>query len=144
MSDQEAEQSPPQNNQDSHSVQLKRQQVTFSGPLPPPAILEHYDQVVPGAAERIITMTEQQSKHRQTLESKVVASDVFNSKLGLIFGFILGIVAIGGGILLTLQGQPIYGTIFGGLYLIGIVGVFVYGSQQRRKERQSRSEERGE
>ena len=86
-------------------------------------------------------MTEQQSKHRQALESKVVASDIFSSKLGLIFGFILGIVAIVGGLLLGLQGQPIYGTIFGGLYLVGIVGVFVFGSQQRRKERQSREGE---
>ena len=140
MSDQEAEQSLPQNNQHSQSVQLQRK-LTFSGPLPPPSILEHYDQVVPGAAERIIAMTEQQSKHRQALESKVVASDIFSSKLGLIFGFILGIVAIVGGLLLGLQGQPIYGTIFGGLYLVGIVGVFVFGSQQRRKERQSREGE---
>ena len=31
---------------------------SFSGPLPPPELLKQYDEVVPGAAERIISMAE--------------------------------------------------------------------------------------
>jgi uncharacterized membrane protein len=37
----------------------------FSGPLPPPEVLAHYNEVVPGAAERILTLTEEQSAYRR-------------------------------------------------------------------------------
>jgi len=49
---------------------------TFSGPLPHPQILEKYNEVVPDAAERIIAMAENQSKHRQELETKAIESDI--------------------------------------------------------------------
>ena len=37
----------------------------FSGPLPHPEDLAKYEQVLPGAADRIISMAEQQAAHRQ-------------------------------------------------------------------------------
>lgn len=37
--------------------------------------LAKYDQVVPGAAERIIAMVEQQAAHGQRIENKVIDSD---------------------------------------------------------------------
>jgi len=46
--------------QQRQSMMMKAAQAySFSGPLPPPEILEKYNQVVPGLAERIITMAEQ-------------------------------------------------------------------------------------
>lgn len=39
-------------------------QMEFSGPLPPPQILGQYDEVLPGAAERILRMAEKQQDHR--------------------------------------------------------------------------------
>ena len=36
-----------------------------SGPLPDPSSLQKYNDVLPGAAERIIHMAEQQQGHRQ-------------------------------------------------------------------------------
>jgi uncharacterized membrane protein len=41
-----------------HIVSEQTTLVRHQGPLPPPAILKQYDDVVPGAAERIITMAE--------------------------------------------------------------------------------------
>ncbi|EFV01877.1 hypothetical protein HMP0721_1271 [Pseudoramibacter alactolyticus ATCC 23263] len=38
------------------------------GPLPALEELEAYDRVVPGSAERIIAMAEEQSKHRRAKE----------------------------------------------------------------------------
>ncbi|MBY0460111.1 MAG: DUF2335 domain-containing protein, partial [Gemmataceae bacterium] len=38
---------------------------SFQGPLPPPAILAQYNQVLDGAAERIFQMAEKQAAHRQ-------------------------------------------------------------------------------
>ena len=40
----------------------------FSGPLPPPEMLAQYEDVVPGAAERIIVITEEQHRHRMSVE----------------------------------------------------------------------------
>ena len=140
MSDPHGEKLPqPANGQ---SVQVIETTTTqFSGPLPHPALLAAYDQVVPGAAERIIVMAEAQSRHRRDMESRGVASDIQNSRRGLFFGLVIGLVAIGGGIVIAINGQAVAGTIFSGLYLVGIVGVVVYGSQQRRKERQERQTE---
>ena len=38
---------------------------SFSGPIPHPDILEHYEKIVPRAAERILAMAEEDAKHRQ-------------------------------------------------------------------------------
>ncbi|MBW2608107.1 MAG: DUF2335 domain-containing protein [Deltaproteobacteria bacterium] len=49
---------------------------TFSWPLPPPEILAKYNSVLPDAAERIISMAENQATHRQRIESKVIESNI--------------------------------------------------------------------
>ncbi len=108
------------------------------GPLPPAEMLAKYNDVVPDAAERIITMAEQQVIHRHVLEKKVIDSDIRNSQLGLRYGLIIGLVAILGGILCIVLGKEISGSIIGGTGVTGLVSVFVYGSSQRRKEREAR------
>lgn len=121
----------------------KQRQVTaveshYAGPLPPPQILIEYNQAVPEAAERIIAMAESQSRHRQELESKVIESDIKNSRLGLHYGLIIGLVAVLGGTFCIAYGHEIGGSIIGGTGLTGLIGVFVYGSRSKRKEREQR------
>ncbi|MBW1999257.1 MAG: DUF2335 domain-containing protein [Deltaproteobacteria bacterium] len=112
--------------------------VGFSGPLPPPQILAQYNETVPGAAERIITMAETQSKHRQALESAVIESDIRQSKTGLVFGFIIGMTAIVLGAVCVLYGHGLGGGLIGGSGITGLAGVFVYGTAARRKERKAK------
>jgi hypothetical protein len=38
------------------------------GPIPAPSILRSYDEIVPGAAERIIAMAEREQEHRHAWE----------------------------------------------------------------------------
>jgi uncharacterized membrane protein len=40
----------------------------FEGPLPHPKILHAYNDILPGAAERILNLLEKQSEHRQSME----------------------------------------------------------------------------
>ncbi|MFQ7172706.1 MAG: DUF2335 domain-containing protein [Thomasclavelia ramosa] len=46
--------------------------VSYSGPIPHPSDFEQYERVLPGAADRILTMAENQSAHRQTLEKAAI------------------------------------------------------------------------
>ena len=69
------EQSPaPQNNQRKEGEKVKSLTVTrsesFSGPIPPPAILGEYEKIHAGLADRIMKMAESQSEHRKYLERK--------------------------------------------------------------------------
>lgn len=40
----------------------------FSDPIPPPSIISGYENVLPGSADRILAMAENQAKHRQEME----------------------------------------------------------------------------
>ena len=121
------------NNKNNHIAKV--QAVSFQGPLPPPQILQQYDEIVPGAAERIICQFENQVKHRQELENKVITSDVRQSYIGSVLGFIIAISAIGAGTVLAYIGQPTEGLAALLTPLAGLIGVYVWGSYQRRKER---------
>lgn len=113
----------------------------FSGPLPPPKQLEEYEKVLPGAADRILTMAEKQSEHRQKMESTVVKANTRDGHIGVIFAFILGLVIILGGIYLAAIGHP-YGTWFSLGGVATLIGVFVYGTRSSRKERTEKDRQR--
>jgi hypothetical protein len=78
-----------------------------------------------------------QQQPRQT----VIESDIKNSRLGLNYGLIIGLVAVIGGVVCILGGHEAGGSIVGGTGLTGLVGVFVYGSAQKRKEREVRAKQ---
>ena len=71
----------------------------FSGPLPHPSIMEHYERIVPGSANRIIVKFESQTEHRQKMESRFISAEVFRSVGGLVGGFIIAMTAMIGGII---------------------------------------------
>ena len=46
----------------------------YCGPIPPPDLLHHYNQIIPGAAERILQMAEAEATHRHEIERGVLAA----------------------------------------------------------------------
>jgi len=110
----------------------------FKGPLPPPQVLDQYNQIVPGAAERIVRLFEIQVDHRQRLESSIISSDVRDSRLGLILGALVSIAAITGGVFAIIYGHPTTGGIIAAIPVPTLAAVFVYGSRKRRLEREQR------
>ncbi len=72
----------------------------YRGPLPPPAVLDQYNQISPGAAKIIIDAFDRQSKHRQKIEQTEVLLYGRNSKWGMRFAFIIGMTAIISGVAL--------------------------------------------
>jgi uncharacterized membrane protein len=113
-------------------------QYTYSGPLPHPEILEQYDRIVPGGAERIFAQFEMQAAHRQRIESTVIRSNNFVQIFGSISGFLLGVLAIGGGLYLVDRGKSLEGfaAFFSGLG--SLVGVFIYGKKMQAEERKAK------
>jgi uncharacterized membrane protein len=114
---------------------------SFSGPIPPPQILAQYDQIVPGAAERILKMAETQEVHRHGIEKKVIDSGISNSQRGMIFGFLIGMTAIVSGAVVA--GMNGVAAVAGGAVistggLVSLVGVFVYGAKIRKEEREEK------
>ncbi|MBI2551871.1 DUF2335 domain-containing protein [Candidatus Uhrbacteria bacterium] len=108
------------------------------GPLPKPQDFEYYERVLPGAAQRILAMAEQQSMHRRKQENRVILGDLIKSAVGLLFGFLIGMASIIGGIWLVYQGKSVTGGFISFTGVAALTSVFVYGSQQRRREREER------
>lgn len=80
-------------------------------------------------------MAERQAAHRQSLEKFALATDASRSKYGLILGFIVALVFLAGCVALVWHGDPIPGSILGVLDITGLVGIFVYGTESRKRER---------
>jgi uncharacterized membrane protein len=112
----------------------------FAGPLPPPEALERYNQVLPGAAERIIAMAESQHDHRQHLESTVITEGVKAQRLGTILGFVVAMTTILGGMFLMYMGKESTGLASVITALAALVGVFIYGKREEQSDRKKKAD----
>lgn len=128
----------PSNSGNRGAVVRRTQAFAWTGPLPPPDILKEYDHLVPGAAERILTMAERQSEHRRSIEKVVINSGARNQNLGVVFGFIIALVV------LVLAGYALYegrsqtGTAIVVVTILSLAGVFVTGKYLTAHERAER------
>jgi uncharacterized membrane protein len=111
----------------------------FSGPIPPPDLLEKYNNIIPGGADRILAMAEQQQSHRQFMERTVIEGDVRRADRGLILGFIITLLFGAGGIYLIATGHDLNGLAIIFVPLAGLVGTFIYSQKTRKEERIERS-----
>lgn len=131
----------PQTRGRSQEVTTTRKEISVSseyrhsGPIPDPMTLEKYEEILPGAADRILKMAENQSSHRIKMESTVIRSRSRDSLLGVISGFLLAVLTILAGAYIASKGFVWSGTVFGSAGLVGLVSVFIYGTRSARKER---------
>ncbi len=79
---------------------LAMRSAMFAGPLPPPEILQGYNDIVPGSAARLLKMAEKQQEHRMELERNQSRSGIWRSYLGLgqallsVSSLLLGVVLL--------------------------------------------------
>ena len=102
-------------------------------------MLLKYEEVFPGLANRIVSLAESQSAHRQSIEAKVVDSNVGSQRLGLILGALLCFVSIAGGIYLILNDKDISGLAAIIMPLASLSGVFLYAKREQRIERENKN-----
>ena len=103
----------------------------FAGPIPPPSIMKQYEETLPGSADRILKMAENQSEHRQWMEKKILSFSNREVHIGQVFGFLIGAIAIVTGGYIASSGAQISGGIMGTSVVIGLVSVFVIGSKRK-------------
>ncbi|GEM_PF-843460 len=130
----------------------------WSGPLPHPEFAREYEALCPGALDRLLTMVEKQSEHRQEMERQSVkaqvddlSADRLERKRGQVFGLVIALafILVGAAATIfagTMAGQ-IVGAVLGGTGAIGLVSLFVIGKDKkeavptpRRNDRQDDDE----
>jgi uncharacterized membrane protein len=108
-------------------------EIRRSGPLPDAEQMQGYENTLPGAADRIIAMAEQQAAHRQALENASLKAEVHLSILGLIFAFVLSLIVMIGGGLLVYHGSKIPGTMISLGAIASLCAVFIYGTRRKKQ-----------
>jgi uncharacterized membrane protein len=110
-------------------------QASFSGPLPPPGMLERYNSVIPNGADRIMKMAEEQAKHRQSLETSVINANLKAQERGQRHAVAVVVVGLAGGVTLIALGKDVAGyvSIIGSLSTMA--GVFLLARHAQKKER---------
>jgi uncharacterized membrane protein len=106
----------------------------FVGPLPPPQILQGYEQALPGAAHSIIEMAQAQGAHRRAIESRQLEAQIegmgsqfAEARLGQVFAFCVSALFLLCGTYTINQGHPWPGSFLGTLGVSGIVTTFIRG-----------------
>lgn len=114
---------------------------SFQGPLPPPALLEDYDAIVPGLAAQIVEWTTSQTAHRQQIESRTVAIDeklstayVIETLLGQLFAFLITLSVLAGTVYLAMHDHSGAAATLGALGFGGIITAFIVGRRTRSAE----------
>lgn len=122
------------------TVQIKSVAFEMSGPLPMPALLERYEKVLPGSAERIMKMAEDESHHRRSLDKEAIdlektsmQTEAFTERLGSIFALIIGIVCIVAGAFAAMNGSEKFGITLVSGTLGSLVLAFILGRKSSGK-----------
>lgn len=73
--------------------------------LPSPELLEGYDYVVEGSAERILTMFEREQQHRHAWELQAIKTHAMSTILGQVLGFGIAVSVFAAAIVVGIYGD---------------------------------------
>ena len=107
----------------------------FSGPLPRPEDLAKYDQIVPGAAARIIQMAETEMAHRHDNENKLSKSVIWTTAMSIIFAFLSVVMLSFLCFYAIYKGYPTVAASIAVGAIAAVAGVFLYKSSKKEKDK---------
>ena len=87
--------------------------IEYQGPLPPPAILSAYDELVPGTAEMMLHEWRNDRQHQRMVRSKFAETFTTESRWTPAYRLATIIVIIAGGLLAIVLGEPAMGWFLG-------------------------------
>ncbi|MEW6764190.1 MAG: DUF2335 domain-containing protein [Pseudomonadota bacterium] len=102
-------------------------QEAFSGPLPPPALLQKYKEIQQDFPERILSLTESEAKHRRALEMALVEADSRQIAQGQRYGFFVAMTGLVVAFGFAALGHPGYASVLFGGTMLAIVTAFIKG-----------------
>jgi uncharacterized membrane protein len=104
-----------------------------SGPVPPAELLAGYNREVPDGANRLFTLVEQQSQHRQELENRIIETQNAVTVRGQWFAFVLVLLLTCVAAYFGYHGQDwLAGTIFT-TTIAGVATVFLAGRHAQKR-----------
>jgi uncharacterized membrane protein len=120
---------------------------SFSGPLPPPEVLEKYGDINKSFPERIIKMAEKEQKNRHLNNKKEL--ELLRYRLeterkdilrGQMFGFIIGLSVVIGGVLCAIFVNPWIGGAIATTGVASLVSVFIIGRSGQKDKTPKKKE----
>ena len=113
-----------------NSITVRQQ---YSGPIPPATELIRYNEACPDAADRIISMAENQARHRQECEKKAIGNE-YKVALASIFAALIIALVFCGIIIYSLTIGQFGAAIASAIAAIGtVIGIFI-GRKVNSKE----------
>lgn len=122
------------------SLVHQRTEVSYSGPLPPPNVLEDYERILPGAADRIFVMTEKQIEHRMSLERTVIEGGSKRADKGIYAAVIIEGMFLATSCYLAHLGLTADALKVVGGSAVALLTAFGFGTLSRRSERIKKKE----
>jgi uncharacterized membrane protein len=108
-------------------------QMMTSSPVPPAELLTGYNAAFPDGANRLFSLVENQSAHRQKLEDRMTAGQLAQSRTGQNYAFILAILFGIFGFTLALLGHTSVAITIFATTVLGLAGVFVAGQVNQKR-----------
>ncbi|MFC2752172.1 MAG: DUF2335 domain-containing protein [Cardiobacterium sp.] len=112
------------------TIEVRRQMVSYEGPLPPSAEFGRYNEILPGAAERILAMAEREQEARLAAQKAVIDKEYRLRQHGQIYALIIAAA------FMFLAGVLIQkGYYLGAVTVLGMIaaiaGIFVSGKSEK-------------
>lgn len=95
--------------------------------MPPPETLSQYEEILPGAAERIMSMAEGESDHQKKMEYSAMDLKSRENKRGQYLAMATVVVAFSAATTCAYFGAEAAAAIIGGATVVGLVTVFITG-----------------
>jgi uncharacterized membrane protein len=123
---------------------VHQEETIISGPLPSPEIIAGYEKVLPGAADRIIRMAENEQSNRFKYLNRVTMFQAGLTLIGQLFAFAVVLISVIEGVALIKAGKSPYGVSVIITSLVALIGAFAYGtyrgqSDQRKAANQNQN-----
>jgi uncharacterized membrane protein len=103
----------------------------FSGPIAHPRHLREYEEIHPGAADRIIRMAEGNLHHAQAVQKLALEGDIADIKAGRLYGFCAFMALMIGAFVLAYNGHEAIAGVFLGAGALGVISQLIQGRNRK-------------
>ena|SRR5579863_439249 len=115
-------------------------QEVYAGPLPHPEHLDQFERTLPGAADRILIMAEQEQTHRHTWEQRELGSSILTERIGLFGGIAVAISLIAGALVCAIWDQKTIGIALVAASGVSMVPAIIQGRDWLKSRGETRSQ----